>query len=127
MAAGVSYSVLRIPIQTTDSLIPILAAHRTPSVAYAIADNIGSGAYLRPLRIAQIQILFDLSGGRYSLAYRGFHVGLVLACFALFGLALNPRTRADFIALACALTILTGLHTFVMTVADDLPGDFRTN
>ena len=48
-------------------------------------------------------------------------MGLVLACFALFGLALNPRARADFIALAVALSILTGLHTFVMTVAEAYP------
>lgn len=121
MAAGVCYSMLRIPVQVTDSLIPILAAHRTPSVAAAVAANVGSGAYLRPLRIAQIQVLHDLSAGRYFLAYKGFHVALVLACFGLFTLVLNPRTRADFIALSFALTVLTGLHTFFITVAEGYP------
>lgn len=121
MAAGVSYSVLRIPVQTTDSLIPILAAHRAPSLVQAVMDNAYSGGYLRPLRIAQIQMLFDASGGRYFLAYKGFHVALAIACCGLFTLALRPRTRADFVALAVALTVLTGLHTFFMTVAEAYP------
>jgi hypothetical protein len=120
-AAGVSVSVLRIPVQTTDSLIPLLDAQKLPSVTAAIVTNLGSNAYLRPMRIAQIQLLFELSRGRIYLAFKGFHVGLVVAAFALFACILDPRTPLEAAALAVGLTVLTGLHTFFNTVAEAYP------
>lgn len=111
VALAVCYSVTRIPVQVTDSLVPILQAQETASVASAFVSSLGA-AYLRPMRLAQIQALFELSNGHYFLAYKGFHVALVIACFALLVIALNPRTGVDLVALTFALTVLTGIHTF---------------
>jgi len=111
MAIAVCYSVTRIPVQMTDSLVPILQAQQTSSIASAFSGSLGAG-YLRPMRIAQIQALFELSNGHYFLAYKAFHVALAVACFALFLMALDVRSPPDLVALAFALTVLTGLHTF---------------
>ncbi len=120
-AAGVCASLLTIPVQVTDSLVPILQAQSSPSVAGAVLASADSAAYLRPLRIAQIQWLFEAANGRYFLAYKAFHVALVLACLALFVMAARVRTAGDVWAFACALTVLTGLHTFLGTVWEAYP------
>jgi hypothetical protein len=114
--------MLRIPLQPTDSLIPILDAQATPSVGAAIAGSIDSPGYLRPLRIGQIKLLYDAALGRHYFAvYKGFHIALVLAAFALFVIAVRVRTAADFLAAAFALTVFTGIHTFVRTVWEAYP------
>ncbi|MEQ1896040.1 MAG: hypothetical protein ABL971_01475 [Vicinamibacterales bacterium] len=120
-AAGVCASLLSIPVQVTDSLIPILQAQSAPSVTGAVVASADSAAYLRPLRIAQIQVLFEASGGDYFFVYKAFHVALVLACLALFVVAARVRTAGDVWAFACALTVLTGLHTFLGTVWEAYP------
>ena len=120
-AAGVCASLLTIPVQVTDSLIPILQAQSAPSVAGAVVASADAAAYLRPLRIAQIQLLFEAANGRYFVAYKAFHVALVLACLALFVVAARVRTPGDVWAFACALTVLTGLHTFLGTVWEAYP------
>jgi hypothetical protein len=122
MAAAVCHSMLRIPLQPTDSLIPILAAQATPSFAAAVAGSIDSPAYLRPLRTGQIKLLYDAALGRHYFAvYKGFHIALVLAAFALFVVAMRVRTATDFLAACFALTVFTGLHTFVRTVWEAYP------
>src|SRR5688500_11176097 len=123
MAAAVCNSVLSIPVQTTDSIVPILQAQQMPSVLEATLASARSTAYLRPLRIGQIQLLYELAkdNGRYFLVFKGFHVGLVVAAFALFIAALRVRTAADFLAATFALTVLTGLHTFLGTVWEAYP------
>lgn len=120
-AAGVCASLLTIPIQVTDSLIPLLQAQSAPSVAEAVAASADSAAYLRPLRIAQIQLLFNASRGDYFTAFKTFHVALVLACLLCFVAAARVRTAGDVWAFACALTVLTGLHTFLGTVWEAYP------
>jgi hypothetical protein len=123
MAASVAVGVLRIPVQTTDSIVPILQAEETPSVVAAVKGSFNSTAFLRPLRIGQIQLLYELARdtGRYYLVFRGFHVALVVAAFALFVTALRVRTRDDFLVATFALTVLTGLHTFLGTVWEAYP------
>jgi hypothetical protein len=122
MAGAVCDSMLGIPLQPTDSLIPILAAQATPSAAAAFTGSINSPGYLRPFRIAQIKLLYDAAlGDHYFAVYKGFHIILVVAAFALFVVALRVRTAADFLAAAFALTVFTGLHTFVRTVWEAYP------
>lgn len=121
VAASVCASLLSIPIQTTDSLISLLDAQSTPSVARAIGSSLGSAGYLRPLRIGQIQGLFELSHGHYFLAFKGFHVALVIACVALFVVAARIRSRTDCLVLSFALTVLMGMHTFLGTVWEAYP------
>jgi hypothetical protein len=123
LCTAVSVGVLRIPVQVTDSLVPLLQAQATPGFVSALTGSFSSTAYLRPLRVGQIQLLYDLAegNGRFFLVFRGFHVLLVIAAFALFVAALRVRTRDDFLVACLALTVLTGLHTFLGTVWEAYP------
>lgn len=120
-AAGIGASALSIPVQVTDSLVPLLQAQQAPSWWAAVTASADSAGYLRPLRIGQIQWLFDVSGGHYFAVYRGFHVLLMTACLVLFALAVRVREAAGVWALALGMTILTGLHTFLGTVWEAYP------
>jgi hypothetical protein len=121
MAATVCCSVLRIPLQVTDSLVPMLDAQRSSSVIGAFASGATNAGYFRPLRAAQIQALFELSNGHYFAAYKGFQAAAVLVVFALFLAVLEVDSRQRVAALLFALTVLTGLHTFRGTVWEAYP------
>lgn len=120
-AAGLGAGLLSIPVQVTDSLIPLLQAEAAPSWRAAVMSSADSAGYLRPLRIGQIQWLFDLADGRYFAVFRGFHLCLAIACLALFTMAVRVRKSTDLWALAFGLTVLTGLHTFLGTVWEAYP------
>ena len=121
LAASVCYSLARIPIQVTDSLIPLLDAQHTGSVIAAFGNGATNAGYFRPLRAAQIQALFDLSNGHYFAAFKGFQATSVLVLFALFLIALEVDSRERLAALLFALTVLMGLHTFRGTVWEAYP------
>jgi hypothetical protein len=122
MAASVSVSILAIPVQTTDALVPILQAQELPSVAAAIRASAGNEGYFRPLRIGQIQVLYEAANGQHFYAvYKGFHVFLVCALFACFVHVLRVRDGADFFAATIAMTALTGIHTFLGGVSEAYP------
>jgi hypothetical protein len=118
---SVCYSLVRIPLQVHDSLIPILDAQKHGSVSAALTSSLRSRAYLRPFRMVQIQVLFELSRGHYFVAYKGFHVVLLMALFALVVAALRIRTAVDFLVFSFALTVLTGMHTFLGMVWEAYP------
>jgi len=121
MAATVCAGVLRIPLQVTDSLVPMLDAQRSSSVIAAFGSGATNPGYFRPLRAAQIQALFELSNGHYFAAYKGFQAAAVLAVFVLFLLLLEVNSLERAAALLFALTVLTGLHTFRGTVWEAYP------
>jgi hypothetical protein len=121
LAATVCYSVLRIPLQVTDSLIPMLDAQRIDSVIGAFTSGATAAGYFRPLRSAQIQAVFELAHGHYFGAFKGFQVALVLVTFALFLIVLQVDAGARVAALLFALTVLMGLHTFRGTVWEAYP------
>lgn len=116
-----AYDLLRMPVQLFDSLQEMLDEQRSPSAYATFVGGLTGTAYLRPLRLAQIKVLFDLADGHYWLVYRGFHAALLLAAVLLFVRALDVRTWADCAAGAFALTVLTGLHTFGGTVREAFP------
>lgn len=119
MAFGLD--LFRMPIQVSDSLAEIVAAQSTSSVGEAFVQNLRQEAYLRPLRIAQIKAIFDASGGRYHLAYRGFHVALFTLTLTLFVRALQVKTATDLSAAMFAMTVFLGLHTFAGAVGSAYP------
>ena len=121
VAGGVCASLLAIPVQTTDCLIPILQALDHRSAASVFLSSADAAAYMRPLRLAQIQALVNVADGHFFLVFKGLHVALVLACVGLFVAAAGVRTRRDAAALALGLAVLTGLHTFLGTVAEAYP------
>jgi hypothetical protein len=121
LAASISYGLLRMPLQVHDAIDEIMAAQRSPGVWASFASTLGETAYLRPLRIAETKLLFDLSGGHYFAAYKAFHIALLLAAFALFVGELSIQTWTDAAAALFALTVFTGLHTFLGFVREAFP------
>ena len=121
MAATVCYSVFRIPLQVTDSLIPMLDAQRMGSVTEAFVAGSTNAGYFRPLRAAQIQALFELSNGHYFAAYKTFQAAGVVVVFVLFVLLLKVDTPPRLAAWLFSLTVLMGLHTFRGTVWEAYP------
>src|SRR5262245_3408916 len=97
MAAAVSFSLLRIPIQIPDSLVVMLQAQAAPSAS--LTYFVGEQGFLRPLYMSQARLLLDASAGNhYYLIFRGFHVLLVVLLLGLFVRAAIVRTRTDFAA-----------------------------
>jgi len=121
LAAPIAYDVWRTPIQVWDAIEEMMDAQRSPSVAASFMSAVGTTAYLRPLRIAQIKALFDLSGGNYRAAYRGFHAVLVVVLLLLFASALRVESGRDAAAAAFALTVLIGMHTFLSFLREAFP------
>jgi len=120
-AASLAYDLMRMPVQVFDALEELLAAQRSPSALASFIGAAHNAAYLRPLRIAQIKLLFDAAGGHYWLMFRGFHAVLMAGGLFLFTRALRVRTMSDLCAAAFALLVLTGLHTFRTTVQEAFP------
>lgn len=122
IALAIAADLLWMPIQVSDSLGEILDAQQSPSVRDSFVNSLYGTAYLRPMRIAQIKVLFDMAGGEhYWLVYRGFHALLLMAAVLLFTTALRVSTTIDFAASAFALAVLVGLHTFRGTVQEAFP------
>ena len=120
MAAAVSFSLLRIPIQIPDSLVVMLQAQGAPSAA--LTNFVGEQGFLRPVYMSQTRLLLDAAAGEhYFLVFRGFHVVLVVALLALFVQAARVRARIDFAAFAFALLVVAGHHTFRGNVWESYP------
>ena len=120
-AGALAYDLLRMPVQVFDALEEMLAAQRSTSIVDTFWAAAYNAAYLRPLRIVQIKLIFDAAQGHYWLAFRGAHALTMVACLLLFTRALRVRTVADLCAAAFALTVVTGLHTFRSTVQEAFP------
>jgi hypothetical protein len=116
VAIGLAGGVYRIPIQVSDALETIERALAVPSIAASFASGIGnSSTMLRPLREVRTKILVeagDALGGRYHAAFRGYHALAGMVLVLLFVGIAAPRTWTDVTALAFALAVLTGMHTF---------------
>jgi hypothetical protein len=122
LAAAIAVDLWRMPVQVSDSLNEMLDAQASPSIATSFGNAIGTTSYLRPLRIAQIKALFDLAQGRYyHLVYRGCHALLIVLLIWLFVRALPIESPLDAAAAAAALTVLTGLHTFLGFLREAFP------
>ncbi len=120
-AAALAYDLLRMPVQVFDALEEMLAAQRSTSIVDTFWSAAYNAAYLRPLRIVQIKVIFDAAQEHYWLAFRGLHAATMVCCLLLFTRALRVRTLADLTAAAFALTVATGLHTFRSTVQEAFP------
>jgi dolichyl-phosphate beta-glucosyltransferase len=120
-AGALAYDLLRMPVQVFDALEEMLAAQRSASIVDTFWSAAYNAAYLRPLRIVQIKVIFDAAQGHYWLAFRGTHALTMVACLLLFTRALRVRTVVDLCAAAFALTVVVGLHTFRSTVQEAFP------
>ena len=121
MSLSFGYDLMRIPVQVSDTIADLIYAQQSSSAWEAFMREVTTSAYLRPLRLAQVKMLFDLAQGHYWLVYRGSHVLLLAAALFLFVRALDVRTWRDGAAGAFALTVFTGIHTFRGLVREGFP------
>jgi hypothetical protein len=121
MSLAIASDLLWMPIQVADSLDEIVDASHSSSVVASFRASVGTEAYLRPMRIAQIKALFDVAQDRYWLVYRGFHALLLVAAVLLFTRALQVSTWTDFAAASFGLVVFIGLHTFRGTLFEAFP------
>ena len=121
-ALALAFDLLWMPIQVSDSLGEILSAQESSSAVASFIDGFHTRPYFRPLRIAQIKLLFDASAGTYYWeVFRGFHALLMIAAVLLFARALRVSSAIDVGAFAFALVVLIGLHTFLGTAQEAFP------
>jgi hypothetical protein len=79
---------------------------------------------LRPMRQTVTKALLEVAharGDQYNLVFRGFHALTAAVLIGLFTLVARPRSWTDVAALAFALLVLTGLHTFTGMVREAYP------
>jgi len=120
IAAGFGFFLAQLPVQLSDSLGNLMRVANVPWRDLLDAE-FASTAFFRPLLLAQTKALFDVSGGHYYLAFRGFLVVQVFACVALFVRMLRVRTMPELAAAMIAVAALTGSHTFGGMIREAYP------
>ena len=124
-AIAVAAGVFWIPVQVSDSLEILERTDALPTVRDAfVAGLSASPTMLRPLRQVQTKLLLSVAhrlGDRYHLAFRGYHAVGAAIVVLLFGALARPRSWPEVAALAFALTVLTGLHTFAGMMREAYP------
>ena len=124
-AVALAGSVYRVPIQVSDSLEVIERVIPMPSAAAAFVDGLhNSPTMLRPLKEVRTRLLVQAGealGGRYHLVFRGYHAVAGALLIALFVWVCRARSWTDVAALAAALAVLTGMHTFVGLFRESFP------
>ena len=120
VVAGMSYLLLDIPIQVSDSYGNLLQAS-TRTLGELLYDQFYVQGYLRPFLWGHIRVLYDLSGGNYYPWFRGSHVGQVVLLTMLFVWLVKPRTAAGAAATTIGVAALIGIHTFADTILEAFP------
>ena len=121
MFLAFAYDLTRLPVQVHDSLGDIQDVRLASSVWGAFLAPLHQEGYLRPLKAAQIRLVFDLSRGHYAFAYRAVHLLLFGLTVWAFTWVMRVRTWADAAAAGFALTVLLGLHTFSNLLREAYP------
>jgi hypothetical protein len=124
-AVALAGSVYLVPIQVSDSLEVIQRVIPMPSATAAFVDGLhNSPTMLRPLKEVRARLLVQAGealGGRYHLVFRGYHALAGAILIALFVWVCRARSWTDVAALAAALAVLTGMHTFVGLFRESFP------
>jgi hypothetical protein len=120
IVGSLGYGLLKVPLQVHDSLQKIVDAGHSPGVWTSFTSEIGTTDF-RPLWVAEIKLLFDVSHGYVHIAYKAFHIALLVAAFALFVAALRVETGVDVAASLFALSVLVGSNTFTGLVKEATP------
>jgi hypothetical protein len=120
IVGSLGYGLLRVPLQVTDTLQKYVDAAHSPGVWPSFTSEIGTTDF-RPLWVAEIKLLFDVSYGHVHVAYKAFHIALLVAAFGLFVAALRIERGVDVAASLFALTVLVGSNTFTGLVKEATP------
>ena len=121
LAFALSWCIVHIPLTVYDGLSPVFAAERERSAWSMFVAGLSQQGFLRPLRLAQIKLVYDLAGGHEFAAYKGVHVALVVAACLLFARLLRARTAVEFVAAVVAMMIFVGHPSFFMLVGEAYP------
>jgi hypothetical protein len=120
VALLMSAFLLAIPVQLSDSLTEFVSVHGH-SLWQVTAAEFYNGTYFRPFRRALIKVVYELSGGHYYAAFRGFQALQVLVLLLLIVRILRVRSAAALLSLPLGLAIVLGIHTFAGAVVEGLP------
>ena len=112
--------LLAIPVQLSDSFTEFISVHGH-TLSQVIGAEFYNGTYFRPFRRALIKIVYDLSGGHYYAAFRGFQALQVLVLLLLIVRMLRVRSAAALVSLPLGLAMVIGVHTFAGAVVEGLP------
>lgn len=120
LAAVLSYFLLGIPVQLTDSFGNLLNVQGR-TLGEVVADNLWQASFLRPLLWGQIAFVYGLVREQPFDWFRGLHALQVVLLSLMFVALARPRTRRDLACVPLGLTVLVGLHTFAGTVEEAFP------
>ena len=120
-SATISFTILEVPLQVPDCLIPLLQVLTASSAAAMFTGTLADPAYFRPLFWAQSKLVFDAAHGHYFAAFKSVHALLIFALLLSVASIARVRSRTDLTAFLFALTVLTGMHTFVGMVREAYP------
>lgn len=120
VGATIGMRVWQMPMQVTDSLIPMLQAQAAPGASPVHFLN--ETAFLRPLYWSQIKALLGpASRTSYHHVFKGMQVMLVLMLFVGVWWVARVRSLTDFTAFVFALLVMVGMPTFTGLVAEAYP------
>ena len=112
--------LLAIPVQLSDSFTEFISVHGR-SIWQVVGAEFYNGTYFRPLRRGLIKGVFELSGGHYYGAFRGFQAFQVFVLLLLVVRMLRVRSAAALLSLPLGLAIVVGIHTFAGAVVEGFP------
>lgn len=120
MSLGLVYCILGSPLQVSENLRNLMAVQRS-TFWELFAGDMASGGFLRPLLLAQMDVVFEQARGRYFEAFKALHAIQVVATALLFVRLLRVGSFPALLALPFAMTVLFGAHTFAGTVTEGFP------
>lgn len=119
--AGVlSYFLLGLPVQLTDSLSVMVDVHDL-SLREVLVDYSAHPEFFRPFQFGLSKVVYSLADGDLYAWYRGLHAAQATILVLLFVRLLRPRAPADSAIVAFGLAVLIGVHTFPGTVREAFP------
>ncbi len=120
VAALMSVFLLRIPVQLSDSFTEFMVVHKG-SLWQVVSNEFSGGPYLRPFRRGLIKVVYDLSGGNYQWAFRGFQAAQLVVLLLLVVRALPVRCREHAAVVPMTLALVLGGQTFAAAILEGLP------
>jgi hypothetical protein len=120
VCASLALFLYEIPIQLTDSFNHLLNV-QGQSFGSIVRSYFFQDGYFRPFWWMETKAIFEASGGRYHLWFRGLHAVQTCVLVVLVVALLRPRTWTDAALVPLALAILIGSHTFNGLVQEAFP------
>jgi hypothetical protein len=112
LTAAIGFFLVRVPFQTSDTLNSLITLHRAPSATGLFVSTMNQPGFMRPASWMTAKLVFDASAGHEFLAFRAFHIVMVLGLLAglvrLFGVATPAGCGLSLLAMAT----LIGMHPF---------------